>query len=108
VLLVSTECKVNGKTKIENVNQKLQVLIRDRKIVFYGKEKLQLSDKISKRMNTEYCKKEPNPKVLKMLSKKMQMLNNSHDGVISLDGQDYSYHIFIKWSFNKNARSLAD
>jgi signal transduction protein with GAF and PtsI domain len=34
-----------------------------------------------------------------MLRKKLSVLENTYDGVISLERQDYQYNIFCKWTF---------
>jgi len=51
-------------------------------------------------MDEEYAKHEPNPNVVKMLSKKLQILNNTFDGVISLSKQDCSFNAFLKWTLD--------
>lgn len=91
--------QTKDKTVSTSINQEVRCQIRDRKIKFFGKEKQLLFDKITERMNSEFENPQPNSNRLQVLRKKLAVLENTYDGVISLEKEDYHYNIFAKWNF---------
>jgi hypothetical protein len=59
-------------------------------------------------MKNEFHKQDPDTQELKILRKKLVILENTYDGILSLEKQDYNYHIFTKWSFNPKEKNNAN
>ena len=56
-------------------------------------------EKIKLKLDKQFFKDTSNPEIVKKLSKKLQILQNSYDGVIQLDSANYKYQCYLKWIF---------